>query len=107
MVDFNCLEEIIMPTLLLRIERRARFLMGALAFLTLLILLLLKTQLIQFQPSFDAYGWYAVDTDNPAVILTHRADSESACRTHARVHPVSCLQGKSLNAQLLASSNVH
>ncbi len=105
MIDFNCLEEIIMPTLLLRIERRARFLMGTLAFLTLLILLLLKTQLIQFQPSFDAYGWYAVDTGNHAIILTRRTDSESACR--ARVHPVSCLQGKSLNAQLLLSSNAH
>ena len=96
-----------MLTLLFRIERRARFLMGALAFLTLLILLLLKAQLIQFQPSFDAYGWYAVNTGNPAVILTRRADSESACRARASVDPVSCLQGKSLNAQLLASTNLH
>jgi hypothetical protein len=107
MIDFNCLEEIIMPTLLLRIERRARFLMGALAFLTVLVLLLLKTQLIQLQPSFDAYGWYAVDTDNPAVILTRRADSESACRARASTQRISCQQGKSLNLQLLASRDVH
>lgn len=92
-----------MPTLFLRVERRARILMGALAFLTVLVLLLVKLQLVQFHPTYDAYGWYAVDTGNPTLVLMRRADSEAACRLRAHAYSVSCVQGKSLNAQLLAT----
>jgi hypothetical protein len=107
MISSNCNEEIIMSTLLSRIERRARLLMAALTFLTLVILMLFKMHLIQFQPSFDAYGWYTVDAVNTGLTVTRRVPSETVCRAQARLHQVSCLQGKSLNAQLLASNDVH
>lgn len=92
---------------LFRIERNARLVMGGLAFLTLVVLLLFKTQLIQFQPSFDAYGWYAVSTVNPGIAVTRRADSEAACRAKARFPAINCLQGKSLNAEFIARSRMH
>jgi hypothetical protein len=107
MMIFNCTKETIMLTRLFRLERRARLLMGALALLALAILLLFKTQLIQFQPSFDAYGWYTVSTVNPGVMVTHRADDEAACRAGSRLPAVTCLQGKSLNAELFAPSRMH
>ena len=96
-----------MLTHFFRLERRARLLMGALAFLALAILLLFKTQLIQFQPSFDAYGWYTVSTVNPGVMVTHRVDDEAACRAGSRLPAVTCLQGKSLNTELFTQSRMH
>jgi hypothetical protein len=107
MIYLNCIEEIIMPPLLFRIERKARLLLGALAFLTLVALLLFRTQLIQFQPSFDAYGWYTVHTVNSAITITDRADDEASCRAKSRLPDISCLQGKSLNQEFFALSRVH
>ncbi|MDB5759010.1 MAG: hypothetical protein JWM30_2299 [Burkholderia sp.] len=96
-----------MPTRLFRIERSARLFMGGLALLTLLFLLLLKTQLIQTQPSFDAYGWYAVSKVNAGMTVTHKADNEAACRAQSRLGAVTCLQGKSLNTEFFAQSRMH
>ena len=89
-----------MLSLLSRIEPPARFLMGAFAFLTLFVLLLFKTHLIQTTPSFDAYGWYAVSTVNAGIAVTHRADNESSCLEQSRRQGLSCVQGRWLNAQL-------
>jgi hypothetical protein len=81
--------------------------MGGVAFLTLLILVLFKTHMIETQPSFDAYGWYTVSALNSSVAVTHRADSEAACIELARTHSISCLQGRFLNANLMERSNLH
>jgi hypothetical protein len=96
-----------MPALFYRIERRARFLMGGVAFLTFLIFVLFKTHMVETQPSFDAYGWYTVNTLNSSVAVTRRAESEAACVELARTYSISCLQGKFLNAGLVESSNMH
>jgi len=96
-----------MPALFYRIERRARFLMGGVAFLTFLILVLFKTHMIETQPSFDAYGWYTVSAVSSSVAVTRRAESEAACIELARAHSISCLQGKFLNADLAERSNLH
>jgi hypothetical protein len=93
-----------MPNLLFRLERRARLLMGGLACLTLLVLVLLKTGLVQTQPTYDAYGWYTVNAVNPAMTIARRMDNESSCRESARAGAISCMQGKSLNTELVASS---
>ncbi|MET0962308.1 MAG: hypothetical protein ABWY05_05745 [Noviherbaspirillum sp.] len=93
-----------MSTLLFRIERRARHLLGAIAFATLVVLMLFQAGLIQSQPAYDAYGWYTVDTVNAGLTVTRRADNEAACRAQERLHPVSCMQGRTLNASLVASS---
>lgn len=94
-----------MISLLFRIEPHARFLMGAFAFLTLFVFLLFKTHLIQTTPSFDAYGWYAVNTVNSGIAVTHRANNESTCLEQARLQGLSCVQGRSLNAQLALRKN--
>jgi hypothetical protein len=96
-----------MSPLLFRIERKARFAMGALAGLVLVLLLLFKAELIQLQPSFDAYGWYTVSTVNPGMKVTDRVDSEADCRAKSRLPAVTCLQGKSLNTELFASARMH
>ena len=96
-----------MPPLLFRIERQARFAMGAIAGLVLVLLLLFKAELIQLQPSFDAYGWYTVSTVNTGMKVTHRVDNEADCRAKSRLPTVTCLQGKSLNTELFASSGMH
>ena len=96
-----------MPTRLFRIERSARLFMGGLALLTLLVLLLFKTQLIQSQPSFDTYGWYAVSKVNAGMTVTHKAESEAACRAQSRLGAVTCLQGKSLNSAFSTQSRMH
>ena len=96
-----------MPPLLFRIERKARFAMGAIAGLVLVLLLLSKAELIQLQPSFDAYGWYTVSTVNTGMKVTHRVDNEADCRAKSRLPAVTCLQGKSLNTELFASSSMH
>lgn len=96
-----------MPPLLLRIERKARLVMGGLAVLTLVILLLFQAELIQSEPSFDAYGWYTVSTVNSGMKVTHRVDNEADCRAKSRLPAVTCLQGKSLNTELFASSRMH
>ena len=107
MIYLNCIGEIIMSSLLFRIERNARLLMGGLAVLTLAVLFLFKTHLIQSQPSFDAYGWYTVSKVNTGVSITHRADSEAACRVQSRHAGVTCLQGRSLNTELFTQSRMH
>lgn len=96
-----------MTNLLFRLERRARFLMGGVACLTLLALVLFNSHLIESQPSYDAYGWYTVDSLSRSMVLARRMDSESACRESALALAVSCMQGKSLNARLAASSQTH
>lgn len=94
-----------MTNLLFRLERRARFLMSGVACLTLLALVLLNSQLIESQPSYDAYGWYTVNPVNQGMLIARRMDSESACRASAVANAINCMQGKSLNAALVGSSN--
>lgn len=93
-----------MPNFLFRLERRARFLMGGVACLTLLALVLFNSHLIESQPAYDAYGWYTVNPMRQGMLIARRMDSESACRESAVAQAVNCMQGKSLNAQLMASS---
>jgi hypothetical protein len=107
MIYLNCTEEIIMLPQLFRIERKARLILAGLALLTIVFLLLFKTQLIQLQPSFDAYGWYTVSKVNAGMTVTHRADNENACRAESRLGAVTCLQGKSLNTEFFAQSRMH
>lgn len=92
---------------LFRIERKARLFMGGLALLTIVFLLLFKTQLIQSQPSFDTYGWYGVSKFNAGMTVTYRADNEAACRAQSRLGAVTCVQGKSLNPEFFAQSRMH
>lgn len=92
-----------MTNLFFRLERRARFLMGGVACLTLLALVLFNSQLIESQPSYDAYGWYTVNPLNQGVLIARRMDSESACRSSAVANAINCMQGKSLNAALVAT----
>ena len=106
MIYINCTREIIMLPRLFRIERKARLIMGGFALLTILSLLLFKTQLIQSQPSFDAYGWYTVSKVNAGMTVTHRADNESACRAESLLGAVTCLQGKSLNTEFFTQSRM-
>ena len=94
-----------MPNLFSRLERRVRYIMGGVACLTLLALVLFETKLIETQPSYDAYGWYTVNAVNPAMTVTRRMDNESACRESARLEAISCMQGKSLNTELVATTN--
>ena len=68
-----------MPSLLFRLERRARLLTGGAACLTPLLLLLLNTKPLQLQPTCDAHG-YAVNAVNPAMTAVRRMDTESSCR---------------------------
>lgn len=96
-----------MTNLLFRLERRARFLMGGVACLTLLALVLFNSHLIESQPSYDAYGWYTVNPMRQGMMIARRMDSESACRESAVAHAISCMQGKALNAELVASSKTH
>ena len=96
-----------MPPLLFRLERNARLILGGLAILTLAVLGLFKADLIQVQPTFDAYGWYTVSSVNNGIAVTHRADSEAACRAKSRLPAVTCLQGKSLNTELFTQSRMH
>jgi hypothetical protein len=70
----------------------------------LLALVLLNSQLIQSQPSYDAYGWYTVNPLNQGMLIARRMDSESACRESAVAQAINCMQGKSLNAALVATS---
>lgn len=92
-----------MTNLFFRLERRARFLMGGVACLTLLALILFKTHLIDFQPSYDAYGWYTVNPMNQGMMIARRMESESDCRASALAQAIDCLQGKSLNAKLISA----
>jgi hypothetical protein len=96
-----------MTNLLFRLERRARFLMGGVACLTLLALVLFNSHLIESQPSYDAYGWYTVDSLSRSMMLARRMDSESACRESAVALAISCMQGKSLNAELATAAKTH
>lgn len=107
MIYLYCIEEIIMPSLFFRIERLARFLTGGLALLTVVFLMLFKAQFIQSQPTFDAYGWYTVTRVDPDRTVTRRADDEASCRVRSRLAGVSCIQGKSLNAERFAQSGMH
>lgn len=93
-----------MSPLFFRIERNARLIMGGLALLTLVSLLLFKTRLIQFQPSFDAYGWYTVTTVDPGLTVTQETHNETTCRARSQVAGVTCLQGKSLNAEFFVAT---
>ena len=96
-----------MTNLLVRLERRARFLMGGVACLTLLALVLFNSHLIESQPSYDAYGWYTVNPMRQGLLLARRMDSESACRESAVALAISCMQGKSLNAELATAAKTH
>jgi hypothetical protein len=96
-----------MTNLLFRLERRARFLMGGVACLTLLALVLFNSHLIESQPSYDAYGWYTVNPMRQGLLLARRMDSESACRESAVALAISCMQGKSLNAELATAAKTH
>jgi hypothetical protein len=96
-----------MTNLLFRLERRARFLMGGVACLTLLALVLFNSHLIESQPSYDAYGWYTVNPLRQGLLLARRMDSESACRESAVALAISCMQGKSLNAELATAAKTH
>ncbi len=96
-----------MPKLFFLFERRARFLMGGVALLTVLALVLFKTHLIELQPSYDAYGWYTVNDVNPAMTITRRMDNESVCRESARLEAIGCMQGKFLNTKLVAATGSH
>jgi hypothetical protein len=96
-----------MSTFFLRLERRARFAMGGVACLTVLALVLFNSHLIESQPSYDAYGWYTVNPMSQGMIIARRMDSESACRESALAKAISCMQGKSLNAQLMPMSKTH
>ena len=96
-----------MTNLFFRLERRARFLMGGVACLTLLALVLFNSHLIESQPSYDAYGWYTVNPMRQGLLIAHRMDNESACRASAVAQAINCMQGKSLNAELAASSRTH
>nr|WP_314630038.1 hypothetical protein [uncultured Noviherbaspirillum sp.] len=92
---------------LFRIERHARLLMGGAAFLTIVALLLFKTQLVQSQPSFDAFGWYTVSQLNEGMSVAHRAENEAACRARSQRTGVTCLQGQSLNKEFFAHLRAH
>jgi hypothetical protein len=81
--------------------------MGGVACLTLLALVLFNSQLIESQPSYDAYGWYTVNPMRQGMLIARRTDSESACRESAVAQAINCMQGKSLNAALVGSSNAH
>jgi hypothetical protein len=107
MIYLNCIGEIIMSPSLFRIERHARLLMGAVAFLTIVVLLLFKTQLVQSQPSFDAYGWYMVSKLNEEMSVAHRAENEAACRARSHRTGVTCLQGQSLNKEFFTQTRPH
>jgi hypothetical protein len=96
-----------MTNLLFRLERRARFLMGGVACLTLLALVLFNSHLIESQPSYDAYGWYTVNPMRQGMLIARRMDSESACRESAVAQAINYMQGKSLNAALVGSSKAH
>jgi hypothetical protein len=106
MIYLNCTGEIIMPSLFVRVERNVRLIMGGLALLTLVVLLLFKAQLIQFQPSFDAYGWYTVSAADHGIAYTLKADNEASCRARSLLTAATCLQGKSLNTDLVAQSRL-
>jgi len=95
-----------MPPLFVRIERHARLIMGVLAVLTLVVLLLFKAQLIQLQPSFDAYAWYTVSAADHGIAYTLKADNEAVCRARSLLTAATCLQGKSLNTDLVAHSRL-
>ena len=105
-ISYDCTVEIIMSSLFVRIERNARPIMGGPAFLTLVLPLWFKAQLIQFQPSFDAYRWYTVSAADHGIAYTLKADNEAACRTRSLLMAATCLQGKSLNTGLIAQSRL-
>lgn len=96
-----------MFNLLFRLERRARFVMGGVACLTLLALVLFNSHLIESQPSYDAYGWYTVNPVRQGILMARRMDSESACRESAVALAIHCMQGKSLNAELVSATQAH
>lgn len=104
MIYFNCTGEIIMSTFFFRIERTARVAMVGIALLTLAVLLLFKTQLVQSQPSFDAYGWYTVSKLDPEMSEAHAVENEAVCGARSQRTGVTCLQGKSLNVEFFAQS---
>lgn len=107
MIYLNCFGEIIMSSLIFRIERHVRLLMGSVAFLTIVVLLLFKSQLIQSQPSFDAYGWYTVSKLNEEMSVAHPAVDEATCRARSHRTGVTCLQGQSLNREFFAQARAH
>ncbi|MFL6715487.1 MAG: hypothetical protein ACJ8G3_03905 [Burkholderiaceae bacterium] len=69
--------------------------------------MLFNSHLIQSQPSYDAYGWYTVNPMRQGMLIARRMDNESACRESAVAQAISCMQGKSLNAELIATAKTH
>ena len=77
-----------------RLERRARFVMGALALAAVVLGLTFKAGLVSNMPSYDRQSWYLV-SEHHGFVVSSQVDDEAACRKRASASAV-CRSGQSL-----------
>ena len=79
------------------LERRARYLMGIIAILSVIAVVLYKTGLVATEATYDEQAWYSFSKHAGFVISTEHGD-EAACRSAENLPSVVCHSGKSLIA---------
>jgi hypothetical protein len=93
--SFHCAKETMMMYALLKWERRARYLMGIVAVLSIMAVILYKTGLVSTGPSYDDRAWYSFSRHAGVVIFTEHG-TEAACRSAEKLPEIVCHSGKSL-----------
>lgn len=79
------------------LERRARYLMGVIAILSIIAVALYKTDLVTTEPTYDERAWYSFSKHTGFVISTRHGD-EAACRSEEQLPSIVCRSEKSLTA---------
>jgi hypothetical protein len=74
------------------IERYARYVMGVISFLALMVWLTFKASLFSM-PSYNGHAWYIVSNRSGYVLASEYKD-EAECKRHETAYSV-CVSGKS------------
>lgn len=78
------------------LERRARWLMGAVATGAAIIGLAFQGGLLSMAPQYDAQSWYLV-SEHGGFIVTSVAPDEAACRKREKA-PAACYSGRRMQS---------
>jgi hypothetical protein len=98
-IIFSVRQEMKMIRTLSTLERRARYLMGVVAILSVIAVALYKTGLVATAPTYDHQAWYSFSKHAGFVISTEH-NNEAACRSAEQRPLIVCHSGKSLVTDL-------
>ena len=76
------------------LERRARFVMGSVALVAVVMGLTFKTGLVSTMPTYERQSWYLV-SEHHGFVVSSQVNDEAACRKRQRGTDV-CRSGQSM-----------